>query len=166
MDMLLAYNTTESSQSLRDFWPTLPAFVEEIQDGGSRGNFMTVWSRRNIDHDLYFFLEKNWKNKNIFPLKLMDPPLPNLSHEVSKNWSKYSKYGTFARSDHASFWYPLERDTTFRSILLSDLGPWRKDMSFHYHRPGDDQRWLRRENLEFMKNTVDSLLATIIDIGD
>lgn len=96
----------------------------------------------------------------------MDPPLPNLSHEVSKNWSKYSKYGTFARSDHASFWYPLERDTTFRSILLSDLGPWRKDMSFHYHRPGDDQRWLRRENLEFMKNTVDSLLATIIDIGD
>ncbi|XP_046908957.2 uncharacterized protein LOC124490482 [Dermatophagoides farinae] len=166
MDMLLAYNTTESSQSLRDFWPTLPAFVEEIQDAGSRGNFMTAWSRRNIDQDLFFFLEKNWKNKQIYPLKLMDPPLPTLSHEVSKNWSKYSKYGTFARSDHASFWYPIERDTTFRSILLSDLGPWRKDMSFHYHRYGDDERWLRYENLRFMKNTIDSLLATIIDIGD
>ena len=83
---------------------------------------MTAWSRRNIDHDLYFFLEKNWKNRHLYPIKLMDPPLPTFSHEVSKSWSRYSKYGTFARSDHASFWYPIDRQTTFRSILLSDLG--------------------------------------------
>lgn len=126
---------------------------------------MTAWSRRNIDHDLYFFLERNWQNKDKYPLKLLDPPLPTLSQEVSKNWSKYSKYGTFARSDHASFWYPIERDLSFRSILLSDLGPWRRDMNYHYHRVGDDQRWLGRENLEFMKNTVDSLLATMMDIA-
>ncbi|KAI2806162.1 hypothetical protein BLOT_005173 [Blomia tropicalis] len=166
MDMLLAYNTTEESQSLRDFWPTLPGFVEEVKEAGARGNFMTAWSRRNIDHDLFYFLEKNWKNKYLFPIKLMDPPLPTYSHDVARNWSKYSKYGTFARSDHASFWYPIEKDTTFRAILLSDLGPWRRDMSFHYHRVGDDLRWLRRENLEFMKNTVDSLIATILDIGE
>lgn len=38
-------------------------------------------------------------------------------------------------------------------------------MAFHYHRVSDDLRWLRRENLEFMKNTVDSLIATLMDVG-
>jgi len=46
------------------------------------------------------------------------------------------------------------------------LGPWRRDMVFHYHRVSDDTRWLTRENLEFMKNTVDSLVATLIDLGE
>jgi hypothetical protein len=96
-------------------------FVEEVRESGSKGNFMTAWSRRNIDQDLYFFLEKNWKNSK-FPLRLLDPPLPTWSHEVAKNWTRYSKYGTFARSDHASFWYPIDRDKSFNAILLSDLG--------------------------------------------
>ena len=140
MDMLLAYNNTNGSQSIRDFWvcfllifcflvfylffclqPTLPVFVDEVKCEGSRGNFLTAWSRRNIDQDLYFYLEKNWRNPN-FPLRLMDPPLPPLSHEIAKDWNKYSKYGTFARSDHASFWYPLDREKTLNAILLSDLG--------------------------------------------
>ncbi len=145
--------------------PTLPAFVEEVKETGARGNFLSAWARRNIDQDLFFFLEKNWRNKRAYPIKLMDPPLPTYSHEVARSWSKYSKYGTFARSDHASFWYPIEKETTFHSVLLSDLGPWRRDMTFHYHRPGDDLRWLRPENLAFMKNTVDSLVATLLDIG-
>jgi len=95
--------------------------VEEVKENGAKGNFMTAWSRRNIDQDLYFFLEKNWKNTK-YPLRLMDPPLPTWSHEVARNWTRYSKYGTFARSDHASFWYPIDRDKSFNAILLSDLG--------------------------------------------
>ena len=165
MDMILSYNNTMGSQSLRDFWPTVPTFVEEVRETGSRGNFVSVWARRNIDQDLFFFLDKNWRNRGKYPLKIMDPPLPTFSAEVAKSWAKYSKFGTFARSDHASFWYPIEKDTTFRAILINDLGPWRRDMSTHYHRVSDDTRMLKREHLEFMKNTVDSLLATILDVG-
>lgn len=185
MDMLLAYNTTEDSQSLRDFWvmiiasltkcivnncsifpkPTLPGFVADVKEAGAKGNFMSAWARRTIDQELFDHLARNWRNKEKYPLKLMDPPLPSYSHEVAKNWSKYAKYGTFARSDHASFWYPIEKNATFKSILLSDLGPWRRDMSFHYHRVGDDDRWLSEANLDFMKNTVDSLILTMLDLG-
>jgi hypothetical protein len=46
------------------------------------------------------------------------------------------------------------------------IGPWRRDMVFHYHRPIDDTRWLTRGNLQFMNNTVDSLVATLIDLGE
>jgi hypothetical protein len=96
-------------------------FVEEVRDSGSKGNFMAAWSRTNIDQHLYFFLEKNWKNSK-FPLRLLDPPLPTWSHEVAKNWTRYSKYGTVARSNHATFWYSIDRDKSFNAILLSDLG--------------------------------------------
>jgi hypothetical protein len=135
------------------------------------------------------FLEKNWKNSK-FVLRLLDPPLPTWSHEVAKNWTRYSKYGTFA-----SFWYPIDRDESFNAILLSNLGlclvltnsliplrkislmtyknianwligPWRRNMVFHYHRAIHDTRWLTWGNLEFMKNTVDSLVATLIDLGE
>jgi len=166
IDMILTYNNSINSQSVRDFWSTVPSFVEDVKETGNRGNFVSVWARRNIDQDLYFFLDRNWRNKMKYPLKIMDPPLPSYSSEVNKNWSKYSKYGTFARSDHASFWYPTEKETTFKAILLHDLGPWRSGMAGHYHQPSDDTRNLKRENLEFMKNTVDSLLATILDVGN
>ena len=77
-------------------------FVEQVRDSGSKGNFMTAWSRANIDQHLYLFLENNCKNSK-FALRLLDPPLLTWSHEVAKNWTRYSKYGTFA-----SFGIPLK----------------------------------------------------------
>jgi hypothetical protein len=55
---------------------------------------------------------------------------------------------------------------TYKNIANSLIGPWRRDMVFHYHRPIDDTRWLTRGNLQFMNNTVDSLVATLIDLGE
>jgi hypothetical protein len=55
---------------------------------------------------------------------------------------------------------------TYKNIANSLIGLWRKDMVIQYHRTSDDTRWLTRDNLEFMKNTVNSLVATLIDLGE
>lgn len=51
-------------------------------------------------------------------------------------------------------------------MIFFRKGPWRRDMMYHYHRTGDDTRWLNRDSLDFMKNTIDSMVGALIDLAD
>lgn len=97
--------------------------MKDVRQDHSRGDFLAAWARRGVDTELVEVLRRNWNNNSgQYPLRVMDPPLPAMSSEIEKNWAKYEKLGTFARSDHASFWYPVDKWRTFNAILLSDLG--------------------------------------------
>jgi hypothetical protein len=37
---------------------------------------------------------------------------------------------------------------TYKNIANSLIGPWRRDIVFHYHRAIDDTRWLTRGNID------------------
>ena len=90
----------------------------------------------------------------------MAPALPELGTQIDSNFDRVRKYETFMRSDHASFWYPTLKHMTFPAILITDLGPWRRNMRYSYHRSTDDTRNLSEENLTFVKNTIDSVSNT------
>jgi hypothetical protein len=105
-------------------------------------------------------------NKSKYKISLMDPLMPRLGSEIDRRYEKYRKYETFMRSDHASFWYPTKRNLTFNAILITDLGPWRKNMKFNYHKSTDDIRIINQNNLMFLKNTVDSITNTVLELAN
>lgn len=89
----------------------------------------------------------------------MSVPLPQ-HYNRCLNYS----YDIFLRSDHASFWYPKQRSAlTIPAVLLTDLGAWRRDTLDKYHNEQDNaQNMLNNSNLEFLKNTIDSLMKTVL----
>ena len=141
----------------------LPEWSTEVKKNGYRGDFAAVWARKGIDTPLYEKLEKNWLNKDKYRLSLMSPTLPKFGSQL--DMSRLYKFSTFTRSDHASFWYPTQRYMTFPAVLITDLGPWRRNMKHNYHRPTDDTRNLSEENLSFVKNTIDSVVNTLLDLS-
>lgn len=70
----------------------------------------------------------------------------------------------FYRSDHASFWFPKNHDykKPLRAMLLTDMGPWRGEMTNCYHSPCDDKRWLTEDNLNFVKTSIDAIAGVIL----
>ena len=148
------------------FWNrknVLPEWATKVKQNGYRGDFAAVWARKGVDTHLFDKLEKNWLNKDKYGLSLMAPPLPEFGSQLNMN--KLYKYSTFTRSDHSSFWYPTQRYMTFPAILITDLGPWRRNMKHSYHRSSDDIRNLSEDNLMFVKNTIDSVVQTIFDLS-
>lgn len=102
----------------------------------------------------------------LFP---MNPPLPRLGQQLTStlNTRKFRPYSTFLRSDHSSFWYPhTMKNETINAVLLTDLGPWRRKMANKYHTVLDNSKLLTRSNLLFLKNAIDSIMATILDLSN
>jgi hypothetical protein len=166
MDMILEHDMSRNSQSLGPIATALPDWSLSVKQNGYKGDFAAVWARKGVDNHLYQTLKRNWISKSKYKLSLMDPLLPRLGSQMDVKYGKYSKYNTFVRSDHASFWYPTERDITFNAILITDLGPWRKNMKFNYHKSSDDTRIINQNNLLFLKNTVDSITSTILELAN
>ncbi|XP_054165828.1 uncharacterized protein LOC128963350 [Oppia nitens] len=166
MDMILEHDSTRNSQSLGTIANVLPDWGTEIKQNGYRGDFAAVWARKGVDTKIFDKLQQNWLNSDKYGLSLMAPALPELgSQVVGRSDRRLLKYQTFLRSDHASFWYPPQKYMTFPAILITDLGPWRRNMKNKYHRSGDDTRSLSDDNLAFLKNTIDSVINTIFDLS-
>lgn len=141
----------------------MPAWKKEQKANNFRANFISVWARKNIDTALYETIKKNWLNGNKFKLSLMDPPIPKIFSDMTRKQIK--RFKLFFRSDHFSFWYPTGNDT-INAVLLADLGVYRNRTKNTYHSERDNKSLLTEENLAFLKNGIDSLLQTLIDIGE
>lgn len=144
----------------------MPEWSERVKKDGSRGDFITVWARREVDNVLYEALQRNWLREDKYKLRIQDSPLPQCGNELSQNYWEFEKYSNFMRSDHASFWYPTEKNVSFNAILLHDLGPWRDNMIDKYHSVRDNVANLKKENLLFIKNTVDSVVSTVMELAN
>lgn len=88
---------------------------------------MAIWMRKNVDGHVYQALQNEWRktsrsspNSNPFKIRAFDPPLPSSSPSANELF----RYGTFTRSDHASFWYHKHPSYphTLNAILLTDMG--------------------------------------------
>ncbi|KAI2811315.1 hypothetical protein BLOT_002489 [Blomia tropicalis] len=170
IDMLLEYDTDPGSQDTSHLGPLVPSWRESVRANHNRADFAAVWARRGTgDTALYKTLKHNWLNQSKYKLLLLDPPLPRLGRQltIGLNNKKLTPYKTFLRSDHSSFWYPHSiKDQSIPAILLTDLGPWRRRVAHRYHSSADNDKLLTKQNLLFLKNSIDSLLKTIIDMGD
>ncbi|KAF7494186.1 Leupeptin-inactivating enzyme 1 [Sarcoptes scabiei] len=169
MDMLLEYDPNPNSQITQGIGHLLPEWNDQVKQNRYRADFTAVWARRDIDFDLFKIMQDNWLNVSKYKLFLMDPPLPKLGRELTSGLTskKLRPYSTFLRSDHSSFWYPHSfKNETINAILLTDLGPWRRKVANKYHSSADNRKLLSRSNLLFLKNAIDSLMRTILHIGD
>lgn len=147
----------------------LPEWNDRVRRNRYRADFAAVWARRNIDNTLFKTLQSNWLNQQKYKLFLMDVPLPKLGRQLTNSLEnrKLKPYQTFLRSDHSSFWYPHSlKNHTINAILLTDLGPWRRKVATKYHSVADNAKLLNKANLMFLKNSIDSLMKTILEMSD
>lgn len=97
--------------------------AKKIQREGNRGDFIGIWARRQVDTSVAEAFQKTWIEFNDSPkvkLRTFDPPLPSTSPSANELY----RYGTFTRSDHASFWYHklVNYPKSLKAILLTDMG--------------------------------------------
>lgn len=105
---------------------------------------------------------------------------PELPQSRLPNSQERYDWKDFFRSDHASFWFPplissavrrapnrssSTNHTSLNAILLTDLGPWRKSYQKCYHSACDDEHLLTDGNLAFMQQVIDSLVLTLLRVG-
>ena len=97
-----------------------PSVAAKMALEGNRGDFIAVWMRQGIDGDVYKSLASEWKGSSKYKLRAFDPLLPSGPPTSSDLY----RFGTFTRSDHASFWY--HKHPTFKqtlnAVLLTDMG--------------------------------------------
>jgi len=85
---------------------------------------MGVWMRKGVDNKIYESLVNEWKSHPKYKLRTFDPLLPSTEPTSTDLY----RFGTFTRSDHASFWYhkhPSKK--SLNAILITDMG---KEMHF------------------------------------
>ena len=158
-----------------------PGVTGKIAQDGNRGDFMAVWMRKGVDGSVYKSLLNQWKSSPKYKLRTFDPILPSTEPSASDLY----RFGTFTRSDHASFWYHKHPNfkKSLNAILLTDMGKtyllinsqlywcfikpigvWRGSTgSKCYHNWCDDATQLTDKNLKFLKNTIDTLYRVIVD---
>lgn len=97
-----------------------PSVTAKIAQEGNRGDFIAVWVRQGVDGDVYKSLANEWKGSTKFKLRLFDPLLPSGPPTAADLF----RFGTFTRSDHASFWYHKHPNfkKTLNAVLLTDMG--------------------------------------------
>jgi len=163
IDMALNYDPNPGSQTLpRDIMIACPGVTSKIAQDGNRGDFIAVWMRKGIDGHIYKKLMEEWGSNSKYKLRAFDPILPGGEPSPSDLY----RYGTFTRSDHASFWYHKHPSfkNTLNAILLTDMGVWRGERgSKCYHNWCDDTSLLTERNLKFLKNTIDSLSRVVMN---
>ena len=86
---------------------------------GNRGDFIAIWMRKNVDGAVFDPILNEWTGHPKYKLRAFDPPLPAEPLKI-----ELTRYSTFTRSDHASFWYHKHPNykKTLPSILLTDMG--------------------------------------------
>ncbi|RWS04742.1 uncharacterized protein B4U79_02535, partial [Dinothrombium tinctorium] len=162
-DMVLRQEPDENSQKLpTDVEKAVPNAAAQIKANQNRGDFIAVWSRKSVDYELWQSLSKSrsqLQSSLKFKLIEFDCPLP----ATRATASELRRYGTFTRSDHASFWYHKNANypSTLNAVLLTDMGPWRGELRRCYHSYCDDTKQLTANNLNFLKQTVDTLIIAI-----
>lgn len=149
----------------------MPEFGEMCEKNDNRANFAAVWARNDVPEDiaLWNVMRKNWQNEHKYKLLPLKNPLPKYGHNLTQviRSKQFKAYSTFLRSDHSNFWYPAsEQERTIPAVLLTDLGPWREVSNKRYHTSLDNIQLLNRKNLEFLKNSIDSLVRTVIELGN
>jgi hypothetical protein len=92
----------------------------KIDQDGNKGDFIAVWMRQGVDGNVYQSLASEWQGRTKFKLRTFDPMLPS----SPPSGSELLRFGTFTRSDHASFWYHKHPNfkQTLNAVLLTDMG--------------------------------------------
>jgi Zn-dependent M28 family amino/carboxypeptidase len=163
-DMLITYDPSPGSQRISyDIAAAVPEAYYWSNQNQDRGDFLCIWSRKNVDTFLFDQIKTNWNNSGPYKLLNLDPALPKDHPSPVDN----VRYGTFMRSDHAAFWYPKKEDypETLNAILLTDLGPWRSYQRKCYHSECDDSSQLNAENRGFMKAAVDAMVRSVYNLS-
>lgn len=126
----------ESNQSLRnclfnqnfDFIiQGTPEVSRKIAQDGDRGDFVACWTRKGVDSHVFSSLASEWKrstgrslSSSVYKLRPFEPNLPSTAPSANDLY----RFGTYTRSDHASFWYhkhPTYK-STLNAVLLTDMG--------------------------------------------
>jgi hypothetical protein len=89
---------------------------------------MAVWMRKGVDGGVFKSLSSEWKSSPKYKLRTFDPVLPSTEPSASDLY----RFGTFTRSDHASFWYHKHPSykKSLNAILLTDMGELCKCLQF------------------------------------
>lgn len=79
-----------------------------------------MWMRQGVDGDVYKPLANEWRGSSKYKLRAFDPKLP----AGPPSSAELYRFGTFTRSDHASFWYHKHANykETLNAVLLTDMG--------------------------------------------
>lgn len=104
-----------------------PEVSRKIAQDGDRGDFVACWTRKGVDSQIFDALASEWKrstarspSSSAYKLRPFEPNLPSTAPSANDLY----RYGTYTRSDHASFWY--HKHPTFKStlnaVLLTDMG--------------------------------------------
>ncbi|RWS27783.1 uncharacterized protein B4U80_08033 [Leptotrombidium deliense] len=167
LDMVLNFDPSVRSQTVPfDVGTAIPDAMAYLKEGNYKGDFLSVWSRRVIDWDLWYPFQKAWMKEDEFSehkLVIIDPPIPRAPVLLS-NW----RYRSFLRGDHAAFWSHkhFAFKDSLRAVLLTDTGSWRGYMRVCFHEFCDDRTHITTDNLEFLRHVVDSLSAAVAFLGE
>lgn len=180
LDMILVKDKENNTQSLPlNLKTRLTDFSDELEREKFRGDFLATWSRKIHDEPLEDVFRTSWIDLG-FESRTFKSMRPDLPQSRLPNAEERYEWKDFFRSDHASFWFPPLTSTAVRrspnrtstvghtslnAILLTDLGPWRKSYQKCYHSACDDDHLLTDSNLAFMQQVIDSLVLTLLRIG-
>merc|ERR1719193_1417297 len=182
MDTIIDFNDTKDSQDWPDKWQeAAPETYEAIVKNDRKGDFLNIFYRHEAEGKLANMMKlhnQDLSNSKVFPnddmiaersrfnyleLGLDMPTLPPPVQELAK-------FGEFIRSDHARFWYSVEKGyiSSLRSVLLTDTGPYRGAMRECYHNVCDTAENGQKKhfaNYDFFAKTVQLVIDTITDMS-
>lgn len=172
-DTIMNLNRTENSQEIPDDWyKTDPYTTKKIEQNAKRGDFLSIYQRRQPDAQLVSTFSKYWNylqsdkgEKDQFKLR----PFRLDLNKATPSIEDLSQMLPFVRSDHSRFWIVNETDyTSFPAILLTDTGPSRGKMQECYHSACDSVKspyGAEFANMEFYTQIVQALLNTVIEMS-
>lgn len=150
-DVNLLYDPTPGSQYVPDdVRGSCQQTVKEIEGNGAKGDFTVMCSRAGVDDELVNQMKSVWPESK-YKLQSCGAPITEIPP-------------SFSRSDHYSFWFhshPVYKKP-LRAVFLTDMGPFRGKMVNCYHRPCDNTSLLTKENLNFLKTTIDSVYQVVV----
>lgn len=182
LDMILVKEKENDTQTLpMNLRLKLPEFTEELEREKNRGDFLATWARKTYDEPLENVFRSSWISLG-FESRTFKAMRPELPQSRLPNSEERYDWKDFFRSDHASFWFPplisnavrrspnrppeaTSSHASLNAILLTDLGPWRKSYQRCYHSACDDQHFLTDGNLGFMQQVTDTLIYSIMKLG-
>lgn len=181
LDMILVRDKENNTQTIpTNLKVKLPEFNDEVEREKYRGDFLATWSRKTHDEPLEDAFRSAWIDLG-FESRTFKAMRPELPQTRMPNSDERYEWKDFFRSDHASFWFPPLTSAAVRrspnrtsavnhgslnAILLTDLGPWRKSYQKCYHSACDDEHLLTDGNLAFMQQVIDSLVLTLLRVGE
>lgn len=173
LEMVMNYDSSSSSQILPlDMVVAVPESALWLQLNGNRGDFVSIWSRKELDWPLNHAFHNSWQRvvNEAAKLNQTEPKLYAFDPSIPRDPLLLStvRYRAFFNSDQASFWTHRSTDYSeyLSAVLITDMGAWRGNMRACYHEFCDDKRLLTPENLDFMKKITDATADAVYSLAE